>query len=88
MDASPKDLLRCGCPGLGTRTVRSLAMAAGTGTDYVSIGTDQFDPRGCVEDYTRSVHLVAAMLRGGFTAEDAAKIAGGNHMPIFRDAVG
>jgi membrane dipeptidase len=63
-------------------------MAEIVGVDHVSIGTDQFDPRGCVEDYTRWVHLVAAMLRGGFTAEDAAKIAGGNYMRIFRDAVG
>jgi membrane dipeptidase len=34
------------------------------------------------------VHLVAAMLRGGFTAEEAGKIAGGNYMRIFRAAVG
>ena len=58
------------------------------GVDHVSIGTDQFDARGCVEDYTRWVHLVAAMLRGGFTAEEAGKIAGGNYMRIFRAAVG
>jgi membrane dipeptidase len=63
-------------------------MAEIVGVDHVSIGTDQFDPRGCVEDYTRWAHLVAAMLRGGFTAEEAAKIAGGNYMRIFRDAVG
>ena len=58
------------------------------GIDHVSIGTDQFDARGCVGDYTRWVHLIAAMLRGGFTAEDAGKIAGGNYMRIFRAAVG
>ena len=40
------------------------------GADHVSIGTDQFDARGCVEDYTRWVHLIAAMLRGGFTSEE------------------
>jgi membrane dipeptidase len=34
------------------------------------------------------VHLVAAKLRGGFTAEAAGKIAGGNYMRIFRTAVG
>ena len=59
------------------------------GIDHDSIGTDQFDARGCIEDYTRWVHpLVAAMLRGGFTAEEAGKIAGGNYMRIFRAAVG
>jgi membrane dipeptidase len=34
------------------------------------------------------VHLLAAMLRGGFTAEEAGQIAGGNYMRIFRAAVG
>ena len=34
------------------------------------------------------VHLVAAMLRGGFTPEEAGKIAGGNYLRIFRAAVG
>jgi len=58
------------------------------GVDHVSIGTDQFDARGCLEDYMRWVHLVAAMLRGGFTPEEAGKIAGGNYMRIFRAAVG
>jgi hypothetical protein len=42
-------------------------MAEIVGVDHVSIGADQFDARGCIEDYTRWVHLVAAMLRGGFT---------------------
>ena len=63
-------------------------MAEIVGVDHVSIGTDQFDARGCVEDYTRWVHLVAAMLRGGFTPEEAGKIAGGNYLRIFRAAVG
>jgi membrane dipeptidase len=58
------------------------------GVDHVSIGTDQFDSRGVVGDYTRWVHLVAALLRGGFTPEEAGKIAGGNYMRIFREAVG
>jgi membrane dipeptidase len=63
-------------------------MADIVGIDHVSIGTDQFDSRGCVEDYTRWVHLVTAMLRGGFTAEEAGKIAGGNYLRLFRAAVG
>src|SRR5262249_47456045 len=33
-------------------------MAEIVGVDHVSIGTDQFDARGCIEDYTRWVHLV------------------------------
>jgi membrane dipeptidase len=63
-------------------------MADIIGVDHVSIGTDQFDSRGCVEDYTRWAHLVMAMLHGGFTAEEAGKIAGGNYIRIFRAAVG
>lgn len=58
------------------------------GVDHVSIGTDQFDDRGCVGDYTQWVHLIAAMLRGGFSPEEAGKIAGGNYLRIFRAAVG
>jgi hypothetical protein len=34
------------------------------------------------------VQLVAAMLRGGFTPEEASMIAGGNYMRIFLVAVG
>jgi membrane dipeptidase len=63
-------------------------MADIVGVDHVSIGTDQFDTRGVVADYTRWVHLVAAILRGGFTAEEAGKIAGGNYQRVFREAVG
>jgi membrane dipeptidase len=63
-------------------------MAEIVGVDHVSIWTDQFDARGCVEDYTRWVHLLAAMLRGGFTPEEAGKVAGSNYLRIFRAAVG
>jgi membrane dipeptidase len=63
-------------------------MAEIVGVDHVSIGTDQHVSPGSVPDYTQWVHLVAAMLRGGFTPEEAGKIAGGNYMRIFRAAVG
>jgi membrane dipeptidase len=63
-------------------------MAGIVGVDHVCIGTDQFDSRGCVEDYSQWVHLVAAMLAGGFTPEEAGKIAGRNYLRIFRAAVG
>jgi len=58
------------------------------GVDHVSIGTDQHVTPGTVQDYTQWVHLVAAMLRGGFTRDETGKIAGGNYMRIFRAAVG
>ena len=63
-------------------------MADVVGVDHVCIGTDQQVPAGALQDYAKWVELVAAMLRGGFTAEEAGKIAGGNYMRIFRAAVG
>jgi membrane dipeptidase len=58
------------------------------GVNHVSIGTDQHVTPGSLPDYTHWAHLVAAMLRGGFTPEEAGKIAGGNYVRIFRAAVG
>jgi membrane dipeptidase len=58
------------------------------GVEHVCIGTDQSANPGILPDYSQWVHLVAAMLRGGFTPEEAGKIAGGNYMRIFRAAVG
>lgn len=63
-------------------------MAEIVGVDHVSIGTDQHVTPGSIADYTNWVHLVAAMLKGGFTAEETGKIAGGNYLRIFRAAVG
>jgi membrane dipeptidase len=63
-------------------------MAEIVGVDHVSIGTDQQVAPGSLQDYSQWVQLVAAMLRGGFTPEEAGKIAGGNYMRIFRAAVG
>jgi len=58
------------------------------GIDHVCIGTDQQVNPGVMQDYARWVQLVAAMLRGGLSPEEAGKIAGGNYMRIFRTAVG
>jgi membrane dipeptidase len=63
-------------------------MAEIVGVDHVSIGTDQQVSPGSMQDYAQWVQLVAAMLRGGFTPDEAGKIAGGNYMRIFRAAVG
>jgi membrane dipeptidase len=57
------------------------------GVDHVSIGTDQQVRAGSLQDYSQWVHLVAAMLRGGLTAEETGKIVGGNYMRIFNAAV-
>jgi membrane dipeptidase len=58
------------------------------GVDHVSIGTDQQVSPGIMQDYAQWVQLIAALLRGGFTPDEAAKIAGGNYMRVFRSAVG
>jgi membrane dipeptidase len=55
---------------------------------HVCVGTDQQVIPGSLQDYSQWVHLVAAMLRGGFTPEEAGNIAGGNYMRVFRAAVG
>jgi membrane dipeptidase len=55
------------------------------GVDHVSIGTDQQVRQGSLQDYSQFVHLVAAMLRGGFTPDEAGKMAGGNYMRIFNN---
>ena len=63
-------------------------MADIVGVDHVSVGTDQQVRPGSMQTYANWVHLVGAMLRGGFTPEDAGKIVGGNYMRIFRASVG
>nr|WP_280806840.1 membrane dipeptidase [Variovorax boronicumulans]MDH6164954.1 membrane dipeptidase [Variovorax boronicumulans] len=63
-------------------------MADIVGVDHVCVGTDQQVAPGALQDYAQWVHLIAAMLRGGFSSEEAGKIAGGNYMRIFRAAVG
>jgi membrane dipeptidase len=55
---------------------------------HVCVGTDQQVTPGSLQDYSQWVHLVAAMLRGGFTPEEAGNTAGGNYMRVFRAAVG
>lgn len=63
-------------------------MADVVGVDHVCVGTDQQVAPGALQDYAQWVNLIAAMLRGGFTSEEAGKVAGGNYMRIFRAAVG
>jgi membrane dipeptidase len=57
------------------------------GIDHLGLGSD-FDgitstPRG-LEDVSRYPHLLAELLRRGYTAEDLEKIAGGNLLRVFR----
>jgi membrane dipeptidase len=58
-------------------------MADVVGVDHVSIGTDTSSSPGLFPQYDHFAQLVDAMLRGGFTPADAAKIVGGNYLRIF-----
>ena len=75
-------------PGLDKYVEGLKEMADVIGVDHVCVGTDQQVVPGALQDYAQWVNLIAAMLRGGFTPEEAGKIAGGNYMRIFRAAVG
>jgi len=57
------------------------------GVDHVSIGTDASASGGLFPDYDKFTGLVDAMLRGGFTPADTAKIVGGNYLRIFAASV-
>src|SRR5262249_35425517 len=63
-------------------------MADVVGTDHVSIGTDAASTPGLVSEYDHFPRLVDAMLRGGFTKAEVAKIVGGNYLRIFTASVG
>jgi len=63
-------------------------MAGVVGVDHVSIGTDQQTTPGSLQSYGDSARLVDAMLRGGFTPADTAKIVGGNYLRIFAASTG
>jgi membrane dipeptidase len=57
------------------------------GVDHVSIGTDASASTGLFPDYDKFTGLVDAMLSGGFTPADTAKIVGGNYLRIFAASV-
>jgi membrane dipeptidase len=57
------------------------------GVDHVSIGTDASSSAGLFPNYDRFTILVDAMLRGGFTPADTAKLIGGNYLRIFAASV-
>jgi membrane dipeptidase len=58
------------------------------GVNHVSIGTDTSRGTGLFPRYDHFPQLVEAMLRGGFSAADTAKIIGGNYLRIFAASVG
>ncbi len=62
-------------------------MADVVGVDHVSIGTDASSSTGLYPEYDNFTALVDAMLRGGFTPADTAKIVGGNYLRIFAASI-
>jgi len=63
-------------------------MADVVGVDHVSVGTDTASTPGLFSEYDHFPRLVDAMLRGGFTPADVAKVVGGNYLRIFAAATG
>src|SRR5262245_45009611 len=63
-------------------------MADVVGVDHVSIGADASSNPGLLQRYDDFTRLVDAMLRGGLTPADTAKIVGGNYMRIFAASTG
>ena len=63
-------------------------MADVVGADHVSVGTDAGRTPGLLPEYDHFPRLVDAMLRGGFTRAEVAKIIGGNYLRIFAASVG
>jgi len=54
------------------------------GVDHVSIGSDHLGGVGVFKDgYDAFTQVVEAMLRGGFTPAETARIVGGNYLRIF-----
>jgi len=62
-------------------------MAEIVGADHVSIGTDQFDAPGCLEDYSGGCTSSPRCCAAASPPEETGKIAGGNYLRIFRAAV-
>ena len=58
------------------------------GVDAVCIGTDQQVSKGCLQDYADFGLLADALLKGGFTPDEAGKILGGNFVRVFGKATG
>jgi membrane dipeptidase len=75
-------------PTLGRYVDGLKEMADVVGVDHVSIGTDAAATGGLFPTYDHFGQLVDAMLRGGFTAGDVARIVGGNYLRIFAASVG
>ena len=58
-------------------------MADVVGVDHTGLGTDQQMSPGAMQDYANYGSLAEAMLKGGFNADETAKILGGNFVRIF-----
>jgi membrane dipeptidase len=58
------------------------------GVDHVSIGSDHSSSQGLFKGYGDFTPVVDAMLRGGFTPAETAKIVGGNYLRIFAASAG
>ena len=58
------------------------------GVDHVCIGTDASTSVGLMPDHSTFSRLVDLLLKNGFSAAEAGKIAGGNYVRLFPSATG
>ena len=58
------------------------------GVDHVSIGSDHSASQGLFKGHGDFTPVVEAMLKGGFTPAETAKIVGGNYVRIFAASTG
>jgi membrane dipeptidase len=58
------------------------------GVDHVCVGSDQQVAPGILQDYGNLPRLVDLLLKSGFSAAEAGKIAGGNYVRLFASATG
>ena len=75
--------------GLGGYVEHIVRMIETVGVDHVGIGTDMdgISPPSFVafDDYSEWPSITAALLAGGYSGEDVAKVAGGNFLRLYRE---
>ena len=75
--------------GLSGYVEHIVRMIKTVGVDHVGIGTDMdgISPPSFVafDDYSEWPSITAALLAGGYSGEDVAKVAGGNFLRLYRE---
>ena len=62
-------------------------MADIIGVEHVGVGTDQQAARGALQDYAALPRLADALLKSGFSTEEAGKMLGGNFLRLWQEVL-